>query len=77
MWPLLKQSLIHVMRTRLLLFALVFSFFIQFLGIEVLHSATIHLEGVLARVGPKEAIFLALFFSFLPGRSCQRCSEFG
>jgi hypothetical protein len=67
MWYLLQQSLTHIIRTRLLFLVLVFSFFIQFLGIEILHSATLYFQGVMSRVGYKEAIFLALFFELFTG----------
>lgn len=67
MLHLIRQNLLHIVRTRLLFLVLLFSFFIQFLGIQILHSAAIHFQGVLTRIGPKEAIFLALFFELFTG----------
>lgn len=67
MWHLLRLNLTHIIRTRLLFFVFIFSFFIQFIGIQVLHSASINLQGVLTRIGYKEAIFLALFFELFTG----------
>lgn len=67
MWFLFRQSVTHIIRSRLFFLVLIFSFFIQFVGIHILHSATIHFQGVLSRMGPKEGVFVSLFFELFTG----------
>jgi hypothetical protein len=66
-WALLKQNLRHIVRTKLLLVLLLFSFFIQYVGLKALHYATFHFQGVMTTVQGDFALFIALFFSLFTG----------
>jgi|GEM_PF-1390156 len=74
MGTLLKQNFRHVLRTRVLLFALALSFFVQWAGLQSLKNFTLHLEGDLgsfflgrSNFGEREGIFLALFLHLFTG----------
>ncbi len=67
MWPLLKQNLRHIIRTRLLIMLLTFSFLVQFFGLKMLRFMTIQFQGVVSSFEGKDALFVALFFQLFTG----------
>lgn len=67
MWPLLKQNLRHIVRTRLLVVLLAFSFLVQYLGLRALHFMTVQFQGVVSTIEGDNAMFVALFFQLFTG----------
>ncbi len=67
MWSLVVQNFRHVLRTRLLLFLLIFSFLIQYVGVKALHSVTINYQGIISKFDDKDSLFVALLFQIFTG----------
>jgi hypothetical protein len=67
MFALLLQNLRHVIRTRLLFFLFLFSFLIQYVGVKLVHSATVYFNGVISTIDQKDALFVALVFQLFMG----------
>jgi hypothetical protein len=67
MWPLLKQNIRHIIRTRLLIVLLSFSFLVQFFGLKTLHFMTLQFQGIVSRIEGDNALFAALFFQLFTG----------
>lgn len=64
---LLKQNLRHIVRTRLLVFLLLFSFLIQYVGVKILRSMTINFQGIISTIDSKDALFIGLVFQLFTG----------
>lgn len=64
---LLRESLRYVVRSRLLYLVLAFSFGLHFLGLKTLKAVTVNVQGMVSSVGPREGIFVSLFFSLFMG----------
>lgn len=67
MLALLLQNFRHILRTRLLVFLLLFSFLIQFIGVRLLHSVTLQFQGIISKIDSNDALFLALIFQIFTG----------
>jgi hypothetical protein len=64
---LILLNLKHVVRSRLLILHLVFSFILQFICLRMLRSVSINIDGLISEVGPKQALFLGLFLQLFNG----------
>jgi hypothetical protein len=67
MIPLLKMSLRHALRTRLLLTTLAFSIFVHFLSLRFMGNVSFDFQGQVIKIGSREAVFGALFFQLFVG----------
>lgn len=67
MLNLLKSTVLHIFRSRLLMFVLAFSIFVQVVGLKFLGSMTISFQGETALIGARQAFFAALFFQLFVG----------
>lgn len=67
MISLLIQNLRHIVRTRLLVVLLCFSFLIQFVGLRALHFVTFRFQGITTLVEGANAVFPALIFQLFAG----------
>lgn len=61
------QNILHIFRTRLVFLFLLFSAFLHFSGLKIIHKLTMTIEGVLQVIGPREGIFLSLYFQLFAG----------
>lgn len=67
MGALLLQNLRHIVRTRLLVFLLLFSFLIQYAGVKLLRSVTVNFQGIISTIDAKDALFIGLLFQLFTG----------
>lgn len=67
MRALVFQNLLHIFRSRLLFLFLLFSAFLHFSGLKIMHKLTMTIEGVIQVIGPREGIFLSLYFQLFAG----------
>ena len=67
MMALLKQNLLHILRTRLLFVLFTFSFLVQYVSLKMVHFMTFKFQGIVTIIGAKDAIFAALFFQLFAG----------
>lgn len=61
------QNFLHIFRSRLLFLFLIFSGFLHFSGLKIMHKLTLSIEGVMQVIGPREGIFLSLYFQLFAG----------
>lgn len=64
---LLGQNLRHIVRTKLLLVLLIFSFLVQYAGVRFVQSVTIKVQGLITGFDSKDSLFVALLFQLFTG----------
>lgn len=64
---LLLLNIKHVVRSRLLILHLLFSFILQFICLRLLRSVSVNIDGLISEVGPKQALFMGLFLQLFNG----------
>ena len=67
MIALLRLTFIHVMRSRLLIALLIFTFVVQLLGVRLLHSMTLVWQGIISSLDFRDVLFVALLFQLGSG----------
>lgn len=67
MRALFLYNLKHIFRSRLLYLFFVFSTFLHFFGLKILHKLTVVVQGVFQVIGPREGIFFSLYFELFIG----------
>lgn len=64
---LLKESARYVLRSSLFLWLLIFSFLLHYFGLELVRHMTVHVQGIVSVIGPRQAVFVSLFLSLFMG----------
>ena len=62
MTALFLENCRYVLRSRMVLFVLVFSSIIHYSGMKFLNHVTLSIQGAVSILGPKEAVYTALIF---------------
>ena len=63
MWALFNENCRYVFRSRMVYLILGFSSVVHYVGMKFLNHLTVSIQGSVSVLGPKEAIYSALFFS--------------
>ncbi len=67
LWVLFKESLRYVLRSRLLVLLLVFSFLLHYVGLSIVKNTFFSEQGLIAAVGPRQGMFVSLYLSLFMG----------
>lgn len=62
-WILFKESLRYVLRSRLLVLLLVFSFLLHYVGLSLVKNTFFSEQGIISSVGPRQGMFVSLYLS--------------
>lgn len=64
---LFKESIRYIIRSRLLILLLVFSFLLHYVGLSLVKQATVSIQGFVSTVGPREGMFVSVYLSLFMG----------
>ncbi|MFM8270673.1 MAG: hypothetical protein ACKN9V_10840, partial [Pseudomonadota bacterium] len=64
---LFRESLRYIVRSKLLLLLLVFSFLLHYVGLSFVKQATFSIQGLVSTVGPREGLFVSIYLSLFMG----------
>ena len=67
MRTLFIYNLKHILRSKLLYLFFIFSTLLHFMGLKLLHTLTLSIQGVFQTIGPREGIFFSLYFELFIG----------
>jgi hypothetical protein len=64
---LLKESVRYVLRARLPVLLLVFSFLLHYAGLSIVRNTTFSAQGIISSIGPREGMFVSIYLSLFMG----------
>jgi len=64
---LLRESARYIFRSKLLFLLMLFSFFLHYVGLNLVQQMTISVKGLVSTVGPREGMFVSIFLSLFVG----------
>ena len=67
MMALFLQNMRYIWRTKFLAILFFFTFIIHYVGVKLVHSMTIYLNGVISNFDSKDTLFLSLLFQLFTG----------
>ena len=69
MWTLFQENCRYVFRSRMVYLILIFSSVIHYAGLKLLNHLTLSIQGVVSVIGPKEAVYTAVFIQLFTALS--------